>query len=185
MIKLIDQSFSGWFILLTSLLGFWRVKRWERGILSSQDEAPAPSTPAKPKRTLAELQPPLPRAAPPGRRLTTISATRVALALDPQTESGAEELMAIHMAQAPSTYLTPAERELARGLGQSPEKASKKKKAKFVRCAFCPLLSPPATLRVRPAPASRGGLAERAQHLFSQRSTALALWERDTLPLCV
>ncbi|KAI0750827.1 hypothetical protein C8Q80DRAFT_1335496 [Daedaleopsis nitida] len=33
----------GWFILLTSLLGFWRVKRWERGILSSQDEAPAPA----------------------------------------------------------------------------------------------------------------------------------------------
>ena len=27
--------------------------------------------------------------------------------------------------------------------------------------------------------ASRGGLAERAQHLFAQRSTALALWERD------
>lgn len=26
----------GWFILLTSILGFWRVKRWERGILASQ-----------------------------------------------------------------------------------------------------------------------------------------------------
>ncbi|KZT74395.1 hypothetical protein DAEQUDRAFT_748337 [Daedalea quercina L-15889] len=31
----------GWFILLTSLLGFWRVKRWERGILSSQRDNPA------------------------------------------------------------------------------------------------------------------------------------------------
>ena len=30
----------GWFILLTSLLGFWRVKRWERGILASQRENP-------------------------------------------------------------------------------------------------------------------------------------------------
>ena len=30
---------SGWFILLTSLLGFWRVKRWERGILSSQRDS--------------------------------------------------------------------------------------------------------------------------------------------------
>ncbi|OBZ76643.1 Metal homeostatis protein BSD2 [Grifola frondosa] len=30
----------GWFILLTSLLGFWRVKRWERGILSSQQDVP-------------------------------------------------------------------------------------------------------------------------------------------------
>lgn len=30
----------GWFILLTSFLGFWRVKRWERGILNSQLENP-------------------------------------------------------------------------------------------------------------------------------------------------
>jgi len=28
----------GWFILLTSVLAFWRVKRWERGILASQRE---------------------------------------------------------------------------------------------------------------------------------------------------
>lgn len=33
----------GWFILLTSLLGFWRVKRWERGILSPR-RAAAPRT---------------------------------------------------------------------------------------------------------------------------------------------
>ncbi|KDQ64649.1 hypothetical protein JAAARDRAFT_167142 [Jaapia argillacea MUCL 33604] len=31
----------GWFILLTSLLGFWRVKRWERNILSSQQNTSA------------------------------------------------------------------------------------------------------------------------------------------------
>jgi len=30
----------GWFILLTSLLGFWRVKRWEHGIFASQQEQP-------------------------------------------------------------------------------------------------------------------------------------------------
>lgn len=40
----------GWFILLTSLLSFWRVKRWERGVLSSQPPstlpAPAASTSA-------------------------------------------------------------------------------------------------------------------------------------------
>ncbi|KAI9512202.1 hypothetical protein F5148DRAFT_1164767 [Russula earlei] len=29
----------GWFILLTSLLSFWRVKRWERNILASQRES--------------------------------------------------------------------------------------------------------------------------------------------------
>jgi hypothetical protein len=33
----------GWFILLTSLLSFWRVKRWERGILTPQ-RLPAPRT---------------------------------------------------------------------------------------------------------------------------------------------
>ncbi|KAG6833891.1 hypothetical protein H0H87_007902 [Tephrocybe sp. NHM501043] len=32
----------GWFILLTSLLGYWRVKRWERGILASQRDDSTP-----------------------------------------------------------------------------------------------------------------------------------------------
>jgi len=36
----------GWFVLLTSLLGFLRVKRWERGILASQRENSPPSDPA-------------------------------------------------------------------------------------------------------------------------------------------
>ncbi|KAI0693577.1 hypothetical protein BC835DRAFT_1275755 [Cytidiella melzeri] len=36
----------GWFILLTSLLSFWRVKRWERGILASSPSSslPAPAS---------------------------------------------------------------------------------------------------------------------------------------------
>jgi len=34
----------GWFILLTSLLGFWRVKRWERNIVASQQPAPSEAT---------------------------------------------------------------------------------------------------------------------------------------------
>jgi hypothetical protein len=34
---------SGWFILLTSLLGFWRVKRWERGVLVAQRDSGAPT----------------------------------------------------------------------------------------------------------------------------------------------
>ena len=33
-----QKLFPGWFILITSLLGFWRVKRWERNILASQRE---------------------------------------------------------------------------------------------------------------------------------------------------
>ncbi|CCM01725.1 uncharacterized protein FIBRA_03791 [Fibroporia radiculosa] len=38
----------GWFILLTSLLGFWRVKRWERGILRAQRDNPAEGRPTGP-----------------------------------------------------------------------------------------------------------------------------------------
>lgn len=34
----ISFFYLGWFILLTSLLNFWRVKRWERNILASQRE---------------------------------------------------------------------------------------------------------------------------------------------------
>ena len=34
----------GWFILLTSVLSYWRVKRWERSILASSDTGtPAPT----------------------------------------------------------------------------------------------------------------------------------------------
>ncbi|KAI9000962.1 hypothetical protein BD414DRAFT_473178 [Trametes punicea] len=43
----------GWFILLTSVLGFWRVKRWEQGILSSQGETAAPATPEEHARSAA------------------------------------------------------------------------------------------------------------------------------------
>lgn len=42
-----DPSHVGWFILLTSVLGFWRVKRWESGILathSTTNAAPAATT---------------------------------------------------------------------------------------------------------------------------------------------
>ena len=36
---------TGWFVLLTSLLGFWRVKRWERGIIASRESAAASAPP--------------------------------------------------------------------------------------------------------------------------------------------
>ncbi|KAJ7368433.1 hypothetical protein DFH08DRAFT_762289 [Mycena albidolilacea] len=35
----------GWFILLTSVLGFWRVKRWESGVLASQRDNPGAPPP--------------------------------------------------------------------------------------------------------------------------------------------
>ncbi|KAI0717728.1 hypothetical protein C8T65DRAFT_640580 [Cerioporus squamosus] len=147
----------------------------------------SPRTPAKPtsKADLQKLQPPTlpplpepiklpqnlhvmkpPPPPPPPRKglplpeaskLKTISTTRVAVTMDPRTESGTDELMALHLEHNAPTYMPPAERELNRGLGQSPEKASKAKTAKF----------------------TRGGLAERAKYLFSEQHTALALWYKD------
>lgn len=47
----------GWFILLTSLLGFWRVKRWERSILASQrDGSSPPSETPSPLSALAQME---------------------------------------------------------------------------------------------------------------------------------
>lgn len=40
----LNDDFPGWFVLLTSLLGFWRVKRWERGILASREANNSSST---------------------------------------------------------------------------------------------------------------------------------------------
>ena len=34
----------GWFILLTSILSYWRVKRWERSIISSSDSGNSTSS---------------------------------------------------------------------------------------------------------------------------------------------
>lgn len=48
----------GWFILLTSLLGFWRVKRWERSILSTQqqDHPISSTSPVEEARILENLR---------------------------------------------------------------------------------------------------------------------------------
>lgn len=35
-----DLSPSGWFLLLSSLIGFWRIKHWEASIRSSQARGP-------------------------------------------------------------------------------------------------------------------------------------------------
>lgn len=49
-----SQCNAGWFTLLTSLLGFFRVKRWERGILTPQQPA-VPRTPEEIAREHALL----------------------------------------------------------------------------------------------------------------------------------
>ncbi|KAF9226591.1 hypothetical protein BS17DRAFT_775863 [Gyrodon lividus] len=43
---------AGWFLLLTSSLGFWRVKRWERSILASHA---SPSSSSTHRRTQSEI----------------------------------------------------------------------------------------------------------------------------------
>lgn len=68
-------------------------------------------------------------------KMKTILTTRVAVAMDPRTESGTDELLGIYLEQNTGTHVPPAERELQRGLKQSPEKASKSKSAKFTRWA--------------------------------------------------
>jgi hypothetical protein len=45
---LIDLLYLGWFILLSSVLSYWRVKRWERSI-----QRPEPTTPADIERDRA------------------------------------------------------------------------------------------------------------------------------------
>jgi len=44
-------------VLLTSVLGFWRVKRWERGIISSRGDSNAPPVPLRSNATvLSQLE---------------------------------------------------------------------------------------------------------------------------------
>jgi hypothetical protein len=44
---------AGWFLFMTSLLGYWRVKRWESSIRASQPRpAPAPRPSAEEQRVL-------------------------------------------------------------------------------------------------------------------------------------
>ncbi len=46
----------GWFILLTSVLGFWRVKRWERGVRRAAQEAANPRPPPSPEDIAREQE---------------------------------------------------------------------------------------------------------------------------------
>ncbi|OBZ74416.1 hypothetical protein A0H81_05375 [Grifola frondosa] len=123
---------------------------------------PAPSTPPRVHKTLPlhDLAPPPPltdTSSPDTRELKTISTTRVALVTDPCSEGGPAELLSIFLQQHGHGFTDPIDRELQRGLGQSPEKASKSKRPKYVR----------------------GGLAERTAARFTQCQTALTLWQKD------
>ncbi len=87
--------------------------------------------------TLRSLPPPPtnPASRPPPSDPTTmktILTTHVAQATDPRTENGVIQLMSIFLPQ--NGYMSPMEREMRRGLEQSPEKNGKGKVAKYLRC---------------------------------------------------
>ncbi|EMD35068.1 hypothetical protein CERSUDRAFT_96983 [Gelatoporia subvermispora B] len=100
--------------------------------------------------------PPPGRLKPPGE-LRSILDTPVARATDPRTEHGSAALLSIFLKQHGTDYVEPTERELQRGLKQSPEK-SKNKQVKY----------------------RRGGLAEDVKRLFAQKDTTLSLWQTET-----
>ncbi|KZT05205.1 uncharacterized protein LAESUDRAFT_233552 [Laetiporus sulphureus 93-53] len=119
---------------------------------------PRPITPPREKKKiLTDLAPPpLPGAGPASGSLKSIFDTAVARATDFRSESGQAEVLSIYLQQHGHGFVDPHERELQRGLEQSPEKASKRTKA---------------------AKYARGGLAQRASVQFSHRRTALSLWQ--------
>jgi len=81
----------GWFTLLTSLLGFYRVKRWERGILSPQQ----PATP----RTAAEV----------ARENALLSHLQIAFGIGGQRDSEGE--IVVHESAAAGRADVPVEEE--------------------------------------------------------------------------
>ena len=85
--------------------------------------------------------PPVPKpksSLPPGTKMTTITNTRIARATDPSTEHGAQELLALYLRQYGTGYVNPVEQELRKGLEQSPEKRTKAKAARYLRCVMHP-----------------------------------------------
>ncbi|KAJ3486247.1 hypothetical protein NLI96_g4371 [Meripilus lineatus] len=89
--------------------------------------------------------------------MKTISTTRLAQATDPFSDKGALGLLSIFTKAKKTERMDPMERELKRGLFQSPEKTLKTKGKAFIR----------------------GGLADTATKLISRASTTQSLWESD------
>lgn len=69
--------------------------------------------------------------------MTSIMQTRIARATDIRTEAGTAEILAIFLRHHGTGYVDPVEREMKRGLEQSPEKRNKKKQHRFLRCVVC------------------------------------------------
>ncbi|KAH8091847.1 hypothetical protein BXZ70DRAFT_952611 [Cristinia sonorae] len=121
----------------------------------------------QPSRELQPCKPPpVPAAKPlPVQRAQPISKTRVAQNMNPMSEDGASELFALALqgktvedVDLDVVWVTREEKELARGLIVSPEKAAKargKGSSKYIS----------------------GGLAENALRLFAASQTSVRLWD--------
>jgi hypothetical protein len=95
---------------------------------------PLPAPPAKATVTLKQLPVPVIQAhTPPRKEMKTISTTRVARATDPMTESGHAELFSLFLQDQHHLISSPC-RELSRGVHSSPEKGTRGKGPKFLRC---------------------------------------------------
>lgn len=100
---------------------------------------PAASTSAS---AMLKPLPPPPALAKPStglvskRPVKSITQTRIARATDIMTEQGTAEIMAIFLQQHGTGFVDPTEREMKRGLEQSPEKRNKKKQARYLRCVL-------------------------------------------------
>ncbi|KAI0341262.1 hypothetical protein BDW22DRAFT_343009 [Trametopsis cervina] len=127
---------------------------------------PLPPTVPLPERKGALINP---------SKLKTLSTTRVAIATDPSSDRGHVELLSIFLQQYGASYVDSVDKELCRGLDQSPEKnKGGKGKGKYVRFVmFYAFLSHRLTL-------CRGGLAESFSRRFTQSTTDQKLWEEHT-----
>ncbi|KZV71360.1 hypothetical protein PENSPDRAFT_630232, partial [Peniophora sp. CONT] len=76
----------GWFILLTSVLGFWRVKRWERNILHAQEQN-ASGRPTPPEGP-SVFEQTLTRAGRPFRRFGTMVSEGLGVARNSLSSNG-------------------------------------------------------------------------------------------------
>ncbi|KAH9948469.1 hypothetical protein B0H21DRAFT_235068 [Amylocystis lapponica] len=122
----------------------------------TRDTIEPPSTPPPGRRSVA-----LPHAIADASRavsanMKTIFTTEFARATDINSEHGPAQLLSIFLQQNQPDFIDPIDRELQRGLGQSPEKAGKPKEAKY-----------------------RGRWAGFANGLFRRNDRLLTLWRMD------
>ncbi|THH18704.1 hypothetical protein EW146_g2321 [Bondarzewia mesenterica] len=125
---------------------------------------PSPSSVSPKERHPLPIAPPFPKSltskGAPSKPLKSISKTRIALATDIRSEGGTAEVLGLFLQQHGTGYTSVGDRELARGLEVSPQKAWGSGGAKGPR-----YLS--------------GGLAERASRTIHRYQMSSSLWYKE------